>query len=137
MLVRSAIFGRGQGRLCSCIVSQYRHTAQLPIAEAAWGDSVQQQQDELSVPRACNVLMIYPRFQANTFWNFSEACKLLNARYPTAPLGLITVAAMLPANWNVRLVDRNAEEVTEADFAWADLVMTGGMIVQQFDALRV
>ena len=41
--------------------------------------------------RACNVLMIYPRFQANTFWNFSEACKLLNARYPTAPLGLITV----------------------------------------------
>ncbi len=98
---------------------------------------MQQRLNEMADARVCNVLMIYPRFQANTFWNFSEACKLLNARYPTAPLGLITVAAMLPANWNVRLVDRNAEEVTEADFTWADLVMTGGMIVQQFDALRV
>ena len=83
--------------------------------------------------RVCNVLMIYPRFQANTFWNFSEACKLLNARYPTAPLGLITVAAMLPTNWNVRLVNRNAEELTDADLAWADLVMIGGMLTQQPD----
>ena len=87
--------------------------------------------------RACNVLMIYPRFQANTFWNFTEACKLLNARYPTVPLGLMTVAAMLPAHWNVRLVNRNTEDVTEADFAWADMVMTGGMINQQLDTLRV
>ena len=81
--------------------------------------------------------MIYPRFQANTFWNFTEACKLLNARYPTVPLGLMTVAAMLPAHWNVRLVNRNTEDVTEADFAWADMVMTGGMINQQLDTLRV
>ncbi len=88
-------------------------------------------------PRPCNVLMIYPRFQANTFWNFSEACKLAGARYPTAPLGLITVAAMLPAHWSVRLVNRNTEELAEEDFAWADMVMTGGMINQQFDALRV
>ncbi len=69
-------------------------------------------------PRPCNVLMIYPRFQANTFWNFSEACKLAGARYPTAPLGLITVAAMLPAHWSVRLVNRNTEELAEEDFAW-------------------
>jgi len=87
--------------------------------------------------RACNVLMIYPRFQVNTFWNFSEACKLAGTRYPTAPLGLITVAAMLPAHWNVRLVNRNTEDVVEADFAWADMVMTGGMIAQQFDSLRI
>ena len=79
--------------------------------------------------RACNLLMVYPRFKANTFWNFSEACKLLNARYPTAPLGLITVAAMLPANWNVRLINRNTEEVTAEDLAWADMVMTGGMMI--------
>jgi radical SAM superfamily enzyme YgiQ (UPF0313 family) len=91
----------------------------------------------MSVPRACKVLMVYPRFQANTFWNFSEACKLLNARYPSAPLGLITVAAMLPANWNFRLINRNTEDVAEADLAWADMVMTGGMINQQFDTLRV
>jgi radical SAM superfamily enzyme YgiQ (UPF0313 family) len=91
----------------------------------------------MSAPRACNVLMIYPRFQANTFWNFSEACKLLNARYPSAPLGLITVAAMLPANWNFRLINRNTEDVAGEHLAWADMVMTGGMINQQFDTLRV
>jgi radical SAM superfamily enzyme YgiQ (UPF0313 family) len=85
----------------------------------------------------CNVLMIYPRFQANTFWNFPEACKLFGARYTTAPLGLITVAAMLPAHWNVRLVNRNTEDVADKDFSWAHMVMTGGMIVQQIDALRI
>jgi radical SAM superfamily enzyme YgiQ (UPF0313 family) len=101
-----------------------------------WG-SVQQQPDANSSAHACNVLMVYPRFQANTFWNYSEACKLLGARYPTAPLGLITVAAMLPANWNIRLVNRNTEEVAAEDFVWADMVMTGGMINQQFDTLRL
>ena len=40
--------------------------------------------------------MIYPRFMADSFWNFSEACQLVGARYPAIPLGLITVAAMLP-----------------------------------------
>ena len=44
---------------------------------------------------------------------------------------------MLPAHWNVRLVNRNTEDVAEADFAWADMVMTGGMINQQLDTLRV
>jgi len=101
-----------------------------------WG-FVQQQTDANSSARACNVLMVYPRFQANTFWNYSDACKLLGARYPTAPLGLITVAAMLPAHWNIRLVNRNTEDVTAEDFGWADMVMTGGMINQQFDTVRV
>jgi radical SAM superfamily enzyme YgiQ (UPF0313 family) len=91
----------------------------------------------MSAARACNVLLVYPRFQANTFWNFSEACKQLGARYPTAPLGLITVAAMLPAHWNCRLIDRNTEEVASGDFDWADMVMTGGMINQQLDTLRI
>ncbi len=98
---------------------------------------MRQQRNDMSASRSCNVLMIYPRFQANTFWNFSEACKLMGARYPTPPLGLITVAAMLPAQWNVRLVNRNTEDVAEEDFAWADMVMTGGMINQQVDALRL
>ena len=87
--------------------------------------------------RDCNVLMIYPRFQANNFWNYAQTCKLIGAKCPTAPLGLITVAAMLPANWNVRLVNRNSEDVRDEDFAWADMVMTGGMFNQQLDALRL
>ena len=85
----------------------------------------------------CNVLMIYPRFTMRTFWNLTEACKLSGVRYPNAPLGLITVAAMLPPHWNVRLVDLNIEEATVADLTWADMVMTGGMIPQQIDTLRV
>jgi radical SAM superfamily enzyme YgiQ (UPF0313 family) len=87
--------------------------------------------------RACNVLMIYPRFTGGTAWNYAGACKVLGAKCPTGPLGLITMAAMLPQSWSVRLVDRNAEELTEGDIAWADLVMTGGMIAQQFDTLQV
>jgi radical SAM superfamily enzyme YgiQ (UPF0313 family) len=87
--------------------------------------------------RTCNVLLVQPRFGANTFWNFAAACKLFGARYPTGPLGLITVAALLPSTWSVRLVDRNNEELTDGDLAWADLVMTGGMLPQQFDLLNV
>jgi radical SAM superfamily enzyme YgiQ (UPF0313 family) len=79
--------------------------------------------------------MIYPRFMADSFWNFSEACELVGARYPAIPLGLITVAALLPKSWNVRLVNRNTEELAESDFAWADMVMTGGMLFQQSDSL--
>lgn len=79
--------------------------------------------------------MVYPRFSAATFWNFSVACELVGARYPAAPLGLITLAATLPASWEVRLVNRNTEELTEEDLAWADIVMTGGMLAQQTDTL--
>ena len=86
---------------------------------------------------ACRVLLIYPRFVSETFWNFAEACELMGARYPAAPLGLITVAAMLPPHWEVRLVDRNTEDLTEADLAWADMIMTGGMLPQQADTLAL
>ena len=88
-----------------------------------------------SSARACNVLMIYPKFATESFWNFSEACELVGARYPATPLGLITVAALLPKSWTVRLVNRNTEELTESDLAWADMVMTGGMLFQQLDTL--
>jgi radical SAM superfamily enzyme YgiQ (UPF0313 family) len=88
-------------------------------------------------PRACKVLMIYPRFGGDTFWNFAAACELFGARYPTSPLGLITVAALLPASWTIRLVDRNVEELSESDIEWADLVMTGGMLPQQTDLREI
>jgi radical SAM superfamily enzyme YgiQ (UPF0313 family) len=85
----------------------------------------------------CNVLMVYPRFVNGSFWNYRATCELVGARYPAPPLGMITVAAMLPKEWTVRLVDRNIEDVTDGDFAWADLVMTGGMLPQQYDTLAV
>ncbi len=91
----------------------------------------------MSPPRPCNVLMIYPRFGTGTFWNFSAACELFGAQYPTAPLGLITVAALLPPTWTVRLVDRNTEALADGDLEWADLVMTGGMLPQYFDTIEI
>lgn len=90
-------------------------------------------QDHMTTP--CRVLMIYPKFVPNSFWNYTEACELVGAKYPAAPLGLITVAAMLPKHWEVRLVNRNTESLSDADLDWADLVMTGGMLNQQPDAV--
>src|SRR6516165_1460107 len=87
--------------------------------------------------RPNHVLMLYPRFVADTFWSFAESCELMGARRPTAPLGLITVAAMLPTSWEVRLIDCNTDAVDEADIAWADVIFTGGMLPQQADTLRL
>ncbi|MTI00058.1 B12-binding domain-containing radical SAM protein [Roseibium sp. RKSG952] len=87
--------------------------------------------------KACNVLMIYPRFNSGSFWNYGKTCELVGAKYPAPPLGLITVAAMLPDNWEVRLIDRNTGELTPEDWAWADLIMTGGMLPQQADAQEI
>lgn len=87
--------------------------------------------------RPCNVLMLYPLFAADSFWSFGESCKLMGVRRPAAPLGLITVAAMLPADWTVRLIDCNTAELNDDDLAWADIVFTGGMLPQQADTLRL
>ena len=85
----------------------------------------------------CKVLLIYPQFVGGSFWNYRDTCELIGAKYPAPPLGLITVAAMLPASWDIRLVDRNVEELHDADIAWADLIMTGGMLPQQYDVMRI
>jgi radical SAM superfamily enzyme YgiQ (UPF0313 family) len=85
----------------------------------------------------CNVLLVSPQFPTATFWNNKATSKVGGARHSAIPLGLVTVAALLPATWTCRLIDRNIADVTEADFAWADLVMTGGMNVQRPDCLRV
>jgi radical SAM superfamily enzyme YgiQ (UPF0313 family) len=81
--------------------------------------------------------MLYPLFTADTFWSFGESCKLMGVRRPTAPLGLITVAAMLPARWTVRLIDCNTAPLSDDDLASADVVFTGGMLSQQTDTLRL
>jgi radical SAM superfamily enzyme YgiQ (UPF0313 family) len=91
----------------------------------------------MNTPRLCNVLMLYPRFVSDSFWSFAESCSLMGVRRPAAPLGLITVAAMLPESWTVRLIDCNTESFTNDDFDWADLIFTGGMLPQQADTLRL
>jgi radical SAM superfamily enzyme YgiQ (UPF0313 family) len=86
---------------------------------------------------SCNVLMIYPKFTTRSFWSYDGACELMGARYPAAPLGMITVAALLPKSWTIRLVNRNTEELEPSDLSWADMVMTGGMLAQRTDTLRL
>jgi hypothetical protein len=107
---------------------------------AAGRGSLEQQLNgsaRMSRPKARNVLMIYPRFTNESFWNYRESCAVVGAKYPTIPLGLITVAAMLPRDWNVRLVNLNTEELADADLEWADLAMSGGMMFQQASTLDI
>ena len=94
---------------------------------------------EESLPQVSrrNALLVYPKFEGTSFWNYQATCELMGARYSAAPLGLITVAALLPGTWDVRLVNRNTDELREEDLAWADVVMTGGMLPQQPDTLRI
>jgi radical SAM superfamily enzyme YgiQ (UPF0313 family) len=76
-------------------------------------------------------LLVQPGFSGNSFFNFSNVARLVGARYTAAPLGLMTVAALLPQHWEFRLVDENVEPLTDADLEWADIVLTGGMLPQQ------
>ena len=87
--------------------------------------------------RGCNALLIYPRFDAVTFWNFRRTADVFGAKYPAPPLGLITLAALLPHSWSLRLVNRNTENLSDDDLEWADLVLTGGMLPQQSDTLDI
>jgi hypothetical protein len=80
-------------------------------------------------------LLVYPEFRSPSFWNYRETCRVAEARYPAAPLGLLTVAALLPPDWELRLLDRNVEPLDDALLDAADLVLTGGMIPQQEDCL--
>ena len=80
------------------------------------------------------VLLLYPLFP-KSFWSFDKALELVGRKVSLPPLGLLTVAAILPQNWEFRLVDRNVEFETEADWGWADLVIVSGMIVQELDML--
>lgn len=83
------------------------------------------------------VLLIHPEFRSASFWNYRQTCELLDARYPAAPLGLCTVAALLPAEWELKLLDRNVETLSDEDMRWADLVFTGGMMPQQLDCIDI
>lgn len=78
------------------------------------------------------VLLVYPRFP-KSFWSFEEALALVNRKTFLPPLGLITVAAILPQEWEFKLVDCNVREVTSTEWEWADLVILSAMIVQKED----
>jgi radical SAM superfamily enzyme YgiQ (UPF0313 family) len=83
-----------------------------------------------------NILLIYPEFP-DTFWSFKHALAFVGKRSALPPLGLLTVAAMLPQDWPMRLVDANVRELTDKDLAWAECVFISAMVVQRESARRI
>lgn len=77
-----------------------------------------------------NILLVYPQTPA-TFWSFQHVLPFISKRAAFPPLGLLTVAAMLPRGWQLRLVDTNVHRLQDADLRWADYVMISAMIVHK------
>ncbi len=67
-----------------------------------------------------NVILVYPKFP-ETFWSFKYALSFIGKKAAFPPLGLLTVASLLPADWSKRLVDLNVESLKDKDLAWADM----------------
>jgi radical SAM superfamily enzyme YgiQ (UPF0313 family) len=82
------------------------------------------------------VLMVWPSFPPS-FWGFEGVLEMIPERAMTPPLGLITVAALCPASWEIRLLDHAFEEVRDQDLRWADLVMVSAMHAQRADAMSI
>jgi radical SAM superfamily enzyme YgiQ (UPF0313 family) len=76
------------------------------------------------------ILMVYPKFP-DTFWSFSYALRFIGKKAAFPPLGLLTVAALLPESYQKRLVDMNVESLTHAALTWADMVFVSAMAVQR------
>src|SRR5262249_36510741 len=73
----------------------------------------------------------------DTFWSFKHVLPFISKKAAFPPLGLLTVAAMLPSDWDLRLVDTNVERLRDEDLRWADYVMLSGMIVHKQSAHRI
>ena len=82
-------------------------------------------------------LLVQTKFSGFSFWNYQEVCNIVGAKYPAAPLGLLTVAALLPQHWIFRLIDENVEPLLDDHLKWADIVCTGGMLPQQKSILNL
>ncbi|HUT67916.1 MAG TPA: B12-binding domain-containing radical SAM protein [Dehalococcoidales bacterium] len=76
------------------------------------------------------ILLVYPRYP-DTFWSFRHALKFLSKKASFPPLGLLTVAAMLPGEWEKKLVDMNVSVLSDEDIKWADYVFISSMVVQK------
>ncbi len=82
------------------------------------------------------ILLVYPEYP-DTFWSFRHALKFIGKKAAFPPLGLLTVAAMLPKSWEKRLVDMNVQPLSDRDITWADYVFCSAMTVQRESAQSV
>ncbi len=83
-----------------------------------------------------HILLVYPEFP-DTFWGFKHALSFIRKKATIPPLGLITVAALLPEDWEKRLVDMNTTSLTQQDIEWADYVFISAMVAQRDSMLKV
>ena len=83
-----------------------------------------------------NALLLYPRFP-DTFWGFKHSLKLIRKKASSPPLGLLTVAGMLPDDWKLLLVDLNTTKLTDDDLAWANCALISAMVLQRDSAKEV
>ena len=74
-----------------------------------------------SLEVSMNILLVFPKFP-ETFWSFKHALKFVSKKSTNPPLGLLTVAAMLPESWNKKLIDLNVTALHDRDLQWADYV---------------
>jgi radical SAM superfamily enzyme YgiQ (UPF0313 family) len=79
------------------------------------------------------ILLVYPEYP-DTFWSFKHALKFIFKKATDPPLGLLTVAAMLPEEWEKKLVDMNVNKLRDKDLKWADYVFISGMSIQKESA---
>ena len=76
------------------------------------------------------ILLVYPQYP-DTFWSFKHALKFTQKKAVNTPLGILTIAAMLPADWEKKAVDMNTTRLSDKDIEWADYVFVSAMMVQQ------
>jgi len=82
------------------------------------------------------ILLVYPQYP-DTFWSFKHALKFISKKAAFPPLGLLTVAAMLPQDWDKKLVDMNVTSLKDKDIKWADYVFISAMAVQNTSTKEV
>jgi len=83
-----------------------------------------------------NILLVYPEYP-QTFWSYTHALGYIDKKAMLPPLGLLTVAALLPESWGKRLVDQNVTTLSDDDLAWADAVFVSGMSIQRHAARQL
>ena len=82
------------------------------------------------------ILLLYPEFP-DTFWSLKYAIKFIRKKAAFPPLGLLTIASLLPDRWSKRVVDVNVDTLTDSDLKWADFAFIGGMAIQRKSAEQI
>lgn len=83
-----------------------------------------------------NILLVYPKYP-DTFWSFKHILRFISKKAAFPPLGLLTIAAMLPNKWNKKLVDLNIADIKDKDITWADMIFISAMLVQKGNAQEI